>query len=80
MSKKLTLNIEDHLILFAHDYSKHTGVSISKIFENYLAGLKIGTTKKKLNPMVKKLYGSFQNNPISDKKALRKIFHEKNSH
>jgi len=79
MSKKLTLNIDDELISFAHRYSKQNGVSISKIFEHYLSLLRSNTMENKLNARATRLYGLFQETPIPDKKELRKIFHEKNS-
>jgi hypothetical protein len=79
MSKKLTLNIDDDLISFAHSYSQQTGQSISKLFEQYLARLRTTEQKQELNPKTINLYGLFQDSPIPDKKQLRKNFHEKNS-
>lgn len=80
MPKKLTLNISDDLISFAHHYSRQNGLSISKLFEQYLIRLKTTDQKEELNPKVVALYGLFQNAPIPDKKELRKAFHEKDSH
>lgn len=77
MSKKLTLNIDDELINFAHSYSKQNGLSISKLFEQYLNRLRSINQKEDLNPKTETLYGLFQDSPIPDKKRLRKIFHEK---
>ncbi len=79
MSKKLTLNIDDELISFAHDYSKQNGLSISNLFEQYLIRLKHSDIEKEFNPKTNALYGLFQDSPIPDKKALRKSFHEKDS-
>jgi len=82
MKKKLTLSINDDLIDFAHDFSKETNQSISHIVEEYLAELKKqqekGTKEQKLNKRIEKLYGAFENEPIPDKKDLRRAFHEKN--
>jgi len=79
MSKKLTLNVDDDLIDFAHSYSRQNGLSISKLFEQYLDRLRTTDQKQDLNPKTTVLYGLFQDSPIPDKKALRKVFHEKNS-
>lgn len=40
MQKKLTLNIDDELINFAHTYSRQNGLSISKLFEQYFKQIK----------------------------------------
>ena len=79
MSKKLTLNIDDELITFAHSYSQQNGLSISKLFEQYLNRLRTTDQKNTLNSKTNTLYGLFQDSPIPDKKQLRKIFHEKGS-
>ncbi|MDR1747938.1 MAG: DUF6364 family protein [Spirochaetaceae bacterium] len=80
MSKKLTLNIDDDLITFAHDYSKQNGVSVSKLVEQYLIQLKTVNTDQKLNPKILGLYGIFEDSPLPDKKILREQFYEKDSH
>jgi len=80
MSKKLTLNIDDELISFAHTYSRQNGVSISKLFEQYLLRLKTTEQKQALNPKTLSIYGLFEQTPIVDKKELRKHFHEKDTH
>ncbi len=79
MPKKLTLNIDDELITFAHYYSEQNGLSISKLFELYLNRLRSTDQKQELNPKTATLYGLFQDSPIPAKKQLRKSFHEKNS-
>lgn len=79
MPKKLTLNIDDELINFAHTYSRQNGLSISKLFEQYLSKLKTTDQKHTLNSKTNTLYGLFQNSPIPDKKQLRKTFHEKST-
>ena len=82
MKKKLTLSINDDLIDFAHDFSKETDQSISHIVEEYLTELKKqqekGNNQQKLDKRIEKLYGAFEDNPIPDKKDLRRAFHEKN--
>ena len=79
MPKKLTLNIDDELIAFAHLYSRQNSLSISKLFEQYLFRLKTANQIEELNPKTSALYGIFQDSPIPDKKELRKSFHEENS-
>ena len=79
MPKKLTLNVDDELIAFAHMYSKQNGLSISKLFEQYLNRLRTTDQKQELNQKTANLYGLFQDSSIPDKKQLRKAFHEKNS-
>ena len=79
MSKKLTLNIDDELISFAHSYSKESGLSISKLFEQYLTNLKTSDSTTQLNTKTLSLYGLFEDLPIPDKKELRKSFHEKST-
>ena len=80
MPKKLTLNIDDELIAFAHAYSHQNGLSISKLFEQYLNKLKTHDQIQTLNLKVNTLYGIFQDSPIPDKNELRKIFNEKSTH
>lgn len=79
MPKKLTLNIDDELITFAHTYSRQNGLSISKLFEQYLSKLKTTDQKQTLNTKINTLYGLFQDSPIPDKKQLRKTFHEEST-
>ena len=79
MPKKLTLNIDDELINFAHTYSRQNGLSISKLFEQYLSKLKTTDQKQTLNSKTSTLYGLFQDSPIPDKNQLRKTFHEKST-
>ena len=79
MPKNLTLNIDDELINFAHTYSRQNGLSISKLFEQYLSKLKTTDQKQTLNSKTNTLYGLFQDSPIPDKKQLRKTFHEKST-
>jgi hypothetical protein len=84
MPKKLTLNIDDALILFAHNYSKQNGVSVSKLIEQYLLQLQnvhaIQSVDSPLNQRTLNLYGIFEDAPLPEKKILREQFHEKNSH
>ena len=80
MPEKLTLNIDDELIGFAHAYSRQNGLSISKLFEQYLNKLKAHDQIQTLNLKINTLYGIFQDSPIPDKNELRKIFNEKSTH
>ena len=79
MSKKLTLSIDNELIDFAHLYSLKSGISISRLFEQYLMNLRNTDNQHKLNPKTAALYGIFEKHPIPDKKELRKEFYEKGS-
>ena len=77
MNKKLTLNIDDNLIKFAHNYSKKTKQSISTIVEKYLSSLKTGTNVKNISTDAKELYGILENKPLPYKKEMRKKIYEK---
>jgi len=78
MNKKLTLNIDDDLIDFAHYYSKKTKQSISFMVEKYFAKLREKKEINKLSQLTNELYGILSDNPLPDKKTMRKEFHEKN--
>ncbi len=78
MNKKLTLNIDDNLIQFAHDYSKKTKQSISSIVEKYFENLKEKKSINNLSQSTNELYGILSDAPLPDKKTMRKEFHEKN--
>ena len=68
MNRKLTLNIDDRIIEFAHQYSKETGQSISSIFEKYFQSLKDSNSDGFLVKEIDELYGLFESRPISWKK------------
>jgi hypothetical protein len=78
MNKKLTLNIDDSLIDFAHDYSKKTKQSISALFEKFLTSLKKRNEPEDLSIETQELYGLFEKKPLPDKKEMRKKVHEEN--
>ncbi|MDI3548601.1 MAG: hypothetical protein PWR10_2253 [Halanaerobiales bacterium] len=80
MQKKLTLSIDEDLIKFAHHFSKETNQSISKMVEEYFLQLKKQENKNKVHPRIENLYGIFEDQPIPDKKELRKMFYEKGNH
>ena len=77
MNKKLTLNIDDSVIDFAHSYSRQTHQSISSIVEKYLISLKNPKETDKLSSTTNDLYGILEENPLPDKKIMRREFHEK---
>jgi len=78
MSKKLTLNVDEKTIEFAHEYAKSTHQSISSLFEKFLNDLKSrNVPKNSLPEKTQRLYGSLENIVIPSKKGLRKLFHEK---
>jgi hypothetical protein len=78
MNKKLTLNIDDNLIKFAHEYSKKTKQSISAMVEKYFSMLREDKETDNLSQLTNDLYGIFSDNPLPDKETMRKEFHEKN--
>ncbi len=77
MNKKLTLNIDDSLIEFAHTYSKETQQSISALFEKYIKGLKKQTQDVELSKATQQLYGILEGQTVPEKSEMRKAFHEK---
>lgn len=81
MNTKLTLTIEQKIILRAKEYAKNKNRSLSDIIENYLKSLtKEEKTDdvKKLNSVVKSLKGSFKMPKNMDyKKELGKRLEEK---
>jgi hypothetical protein len=77
MNKKLTLNIDDNLIEFAHHYSKKNKQSISSLVESYLLSLKKRNEISELSPKTQELYGILSNDPLPDKKEMRKRLYEK---
>ena len=79
MQKKLTLNINEDLIDFAHDFSKKTKQTISYIVEQYFERLKAKTEASNLSSQTLSLYGFFSEDPIPAKKKLREFFHEKSN-
>ncbi len=80
MNKKLTLNIDESLIDFAHLYSKKTNQSISSIIEKYLTALKKENDALNLSSVAGELYGFFMNDPVPDTNEMSMFLHEKNSH
>jgi len=80
MNKNLTLNIQEDLIISANNYAKRSKQSVSSIVETYLGALKNAKENQKdLNSRTKELYGIFENDPLPEKKELRKQFHENNT-
>ncbi|MDR2102618.1 MAG: DUF6364 family protein [Treponema sp.] len=75
MNRKLTLSLDANIIDFAHDYSKKSHRSISKIIENYFMELKNKNTPE-IPKEAAELYGILEGIDIPDKKELRRAFHE----
>ncbi|MBA5628963.1 DUF6364 family protein [Moheibacter lacus] len=82
MSTKLTLNIDETTIAQAKAYAKKSGISVSKLVENYLNSL----TSKRINknneieitPLVKSLTGVISLPEDFDyKKEIAEILTEK---
>ena len=77
MNKKLTLNIDDSVVDFAHSYSKETKQSISFLVEKFLKSLQKDKPEVSLSPKTMELYGILEGQNLPDKKEIRKAFHEK---
>lgn len=77
MDKKLTLNVDENLIKFAHNYSKKTHQSISHLIEKYLERLRSEISNENLSEETEELYGILKEKNIPDKKEMRKRFYEK---
>lgn len=81
MNSKLTLTIEEDVILKAKDYALSTGDSLSNLIENYLKAVaQNNSTNKeiKLTSLVKSLKGSFKASADFDyKKELQKELSKK---
>lgn len=63
MSTKLTLTIQEEVIIKAKEYAKNINRSLSNIIENYLKSLTKESEKDeevKLTPVVRSLKGSFK--------------------
>ena len=63
MSTKLTLTIQQEVIIKAKEYAKNKNRSLSNIIENYLKSLTKESEKNeevKLTPVVRSLKGSFK--------------------
>ena len=75
MNTKLTLTIEEEVILKAKDYALSTGDSLSNLIENYLKAVAQNNSRNKkikLTPLVKSLKGSFKTSADFDyKKELQ---------
>ncbi len=61
MQTKLTLTIEQSIIIKAKDYAKSKGRSLSELIENYLkVVLEENKSTVELSPSIKKLKGSIK--------------------
>jgi hypothetical protein len=74
MTTKLTLTIDDAVILIAKKYAKQQGKSLSYIVENYLMSLTSNeNTEEIISPRILKLMGSIElPNNFDYKKELTK--------
>jgi hypothetical protein len=76
MTETLTLAVDEELAAFAREYSTQQGITVSLLFEEYMARLKTAPATQQLNPKIAHLYGVFKDTPIPDKAELRRYFHE----
>jgi hypothetical protein len=79
MNRKLTLSLDSGVVDFAHAFSKRYNKPISKIVENYFIELKEQNIPD-LPKDLEELYGIFEGMDVTDKKELRKMFHEKSGY
>lgn len=77
MNKKLTLNMDEELIDFAHKLARESHQSVSRIVSEYLESLRLYEESTELTQRTRNLYGAFAHTPIPDKQDLRTCFHEK---
>jgi len=79
MTTKLTLTIEDNVIVSAKKYARQRGKSLSNIVENYLKSISVSEESlPTLSPKVSKLMGSVKLPADFDyKKELGKVLKEK---
>ncbi len=77
MNRKLTLNVDENLIKFAHQYSKVSRQSISGLFEKYLLRLKQDINHNNISAAARDLYGILDKDILPDKKEMRKGFYGK---
>lgn len=77
MYKKLTLNIEEDLISFIHDFAKKSKQSVSNIFKQYISQLKEKNSWATLSKRTSALYWILKKSKIQNKKQLFKEYHEK---
>ncbi|MDA3940268.1 MAG: DUF6364 family protein [Spirochaetia bacterium] len=73
MSTKLTLTLDNEVILTAKEYAKNHGISLSKMVEHYFKGIskKIPSDKDDIPPITKELSGYAKiTNTKSDKELL----------
>ncbi|MBS1651288.1 MAG: hypothetical protein JSU07_04680 [Bacteroidetes bacterium] len=79
MTTKLTLTIDDSVILIAKKYAKQKGKSLSDIIENYLMSLTSKESKEeKISPKILELIGVIKlPNNFDYKKELAKALTKK---
>ena len=76
MNIKLTLSIEENVIMNAKEYARRQGRSLSNIVEEYLKSVakpKDGKKETKFHPLVEELCGSIK---IPDNKSYDEILGE----
>ncbi len=73
MTTKLTLTLDNEVILSAKEYAKKNGISLSKMVELYFKGIKrdVSSENSPLPPITKELSGYAKiNTSKSDKELL----------
>jgi hypothetical protein len=79
MSKKLTLNVDETIIVKAKQYAQQTGRSLSGLVENYLRNLvAVQQTNQILEDKIANLSGKIKlPKDFDEEKELRSIFEKK---
>lgn len=72
MSTKLTLTLDNDVIVNAKHYAKENGISLSKMVEHYFKGISknIPSTKEKIPPITKELSGYAKITTVKSDKEL----------
>ena len=76
MQTKLTLRLEDSLILLAKSYAKEHGKSLSQVVSDYFQILTKPSKKTEISPITKSLIGVLESSNL-DKADYKKHLEEK---
>ena len=80
MKAKLTLTVEKSIIERAKIYAKNTGISLSKLIENYLESITEDSKIENLSPKLKKIVGAVKlPENFNEEKELSSYFENKYS-
>jgi hypothetical protein len=78
MNAKLTLTIDESIIVKAKSYAKKTGKSLSEIIENYLESITVSSESQVNSEKLRKLMGSVKvPTDFNEEEELRDYFQKK---